>query len=641
MGEKSLNKKEPHINIYVSYHKQSADLRNKYIIPIHVGAAISPLKLDMLRDDSGENISSKNEMYCELTAQFWAWKNVQADYIGFMHYRRHFIFTQESALMNEGKINKCKSINEDYIKINGLEPAKIQKIVANNDIILPLVEDTSPYKNVYEHYCGYDEQHKEDYDLMLEVIQELYPEYYDSAIALSNSNCGYFCNMFIMKQKYFNDYSEWLFTILFEMEKRKDYSNYSTAEYRVLAYLAERLLGIYITYLKKNTVVKILELQHTFVENVDDSKPLKPAFKENNLLIFMSSDNYYVPYLATLLYSIIKNRDNKYNYDLVILTQDITEENQTKLQALKKKLLNVSIRFYNVMDYVKNKKFNTDDYALETYFRLFAPEIFCEYDKGLYLDSDMVVDYDVAELFQMDLTGYYLAAIRDYDEMGHVRKKNDDWNDYLINYVGIKDVYSPFQGGVLLMNLSEFRKNKMTDIMVKKATEKKYRIADQDVLNLCCEGKVLYVNPAWDIMVDNNHKREEIFSYSPRRYYKEYLEAVKEPKIIHFCGYPKPWNIPESDMAEYFWKYAKETPFYEIIIDRLIKNSVESTKSSCMEQGKTYELIDNQGVRLKGVNETIYLDGLMVKTINKINKKFPIGSTRRERIKKIARFWIK
>ena len=142
-------------------------------------------------------------------------------------------------------------------------------------------------------------------------------------------------------------------------------------------------------------------------------------------------------------------------------------------------------------------------------------------------------------------------------------------------------------------------------------------------------------------MVDNNHKREEIFSYSPRRYYKEYLEAVKEPKIIHFCGYPKPWNIPESDMAEYFWKYAKETPFYEIIIDRLIKNSVESTKSSCMEQGKTYELIDNQGVRLKGVNETIYLDGLMVKTINKINKKFPIGSTRRERIKKIARFWIK
>lgn len=640
MDEKSL-KKEPKIKIYVSYHKEAEKIENKYIFPIHVGAKNSKVKMDMLRDDSGDNISEKNEMYCELTAQYWAWKNEEADYYGFMHYRRHFIFTQESALKNKEEIIKCDYINSDYINNFGLLPEQIKAMVTHNDIILPQIESVTPYENVFEHYNAYVEQHKEDYELMLTVIQDIYPEYYRSAIEYSNCKYGYFCNMFIMKKEYFEKYSTWLFGILFEMQERKDYSDYSIKEYRVLAYLAERLLGIYVTYIKKNTNANVLELQHTFVENIELQEKLKPAYNENNILIFMSSDDYYVPYLGTLLYSIIKNSSKEFNYDLVVLTQNIKEKNKNRLKALAIDKNNVSIRFFNVAQFVKNKNFNTENYALETYYRLFASEIFIHYEKGLYLDSDMVVNTDIAQLFQENIDEYFLAAIRDYDEMGHVRRKDDDWDEYLKNYVGIKDLYSPFQGGVLLINLYKFRQENISDILIKKATSKSYRIADQDVLNLCCENKVHYVDPAWDIMVDNNNKKEEIFSYSPIRFYKEYLEAVKNPKIVHFCGWPKPWFEPESDMAEYFWKYARETPFYENILERMMKTYLIGKTAKTTQSDSLVEKVDNHGVKVNGVETPIYLDGIMIKVINKFNSKYPIGSKRRERLRRLINVFVR
>lgn len=641
-----MEKKEPKIKIYVAHHKESKVIKNEFIIPIQVGAEIGKNDLKMLKDNTGDNISGKNELYCELTAQYWAWKNDNdADYLGFMHYRRYFIFSQESFLNEKGIIKEYDEINNDYIKECGLEKEKIKNIVSGVDIILPSIEKVLPEGlNIFEHYCIYPEQHKEDYELMLQVIKEKFPEYYKTALEYSKSHTGYFCNMFIMKKEYFIKYSEWLFTILEEMEKRKDFSLYSVSEYRVLAYLAERLLGIFVTHIIKDKSVRILELQHTFVKNVDIQNPIFPAFHNNNHLIFMSSDDYYVPYMGVLVASIIENSSKENNYDLVILTQNISDKNKKVLVGLAEGKKNISIRFVNVRAYLKDKVFNTEAYALETYYRLFAPEIFINYNNGLYLDSDMVVESDIAEIFEVDIQKYLLAGIRDYDEMGHVRKKNDDWSDYLREYVGIEDLYSPFQGGVLYMNLEKFRKECPSAKMVKLATAKKYRIADQDVLNLCCEGKVKYISPAWDIMVDNQNKNKEIFCFSPKEYYKEYKQALEEPKIIHFCGWPKPWNDIYSDMAEYFWKYARNTPFYEIINERILTERLSVVHNNASvevyQENKLIEQIDNQGVRIKGVEDPIYMDGVMIKAINTFNKHYPIGSKKRNRLRKFVKKFL-
>lgn len=649
------NSKEANIKIFTVHHKASKVIKNKYIVPIQVGADIAEKQLNMIKDNTGDNMSAKNELYCELTAQYWAWKNVKdADYYGLMHYRRHFMFTEEAMLNKNGEIRKYEEINEKYIEECGLDEESIKRIVGNADIILPSVEPVIPEgKNIYEHFCLYPDQHKEDYELMLEAIGEKYPEYLEAAMEYSKGTQGYFCNMFIMKKDIFFKYSEWLFTILEYMENKKDYSMYSVSEYRVLAYLAERLLGIFITYVKKNEQLVIRELQHTFVNNVEAYEAIEPAFEEKNHLVFMSSDDYYVPYLGVLLHSIIENTTKENNYDLVVLTRNITDKSKQLLLELKKGRANVSIRFVDVKNHIKGKTFNTDDYALETYYRLFAPEIFSNYSKGVYLDSDMVVDTDIAELFETDIEDYLLAAIRDYDEMGHVRKKNDDWSEYLTDYVGITDLYSPFQGGVLYMNLEKFRKECPSSKMVALATAKKYRIADQDVLNLCCEGKTKYVDPAWDIMVDNQNKNKDIFSFSPKEYYKEYKQAVKEPKIIHFCGWPKPWVEVYSDMAEYFWKYARKTPFYEIITERMIdgkfcaiQRELDAIKWSGIQstvavENSIVQQVDNQGIKIQGVEQPIYVDGVMVKAINWFNRKYPIGSKKRNRWRKIFRKIVK
>lgn len=631
-----MDKEQQKIRIFVSYHKNTKRVENECVIPIHVGAAVSDIQLDMQRDDQGEHISDKNAMYCELTAQYWAWKNVEADYYGFMHYRRHFIFSQKSALgIEDQTIKEADYIDDNYIRDCNMKPEQIRSTISQYDVVVPLIEKVAQ-KNIYEHYAFYEEQHAQDYDLMLEVINDLYPDYAECAREYSSGRMGYFCNMFIMKKECFFQYSKWMFTILEEMEKRRDYSDYSVREYRVLAYLAERMLGIYILYLRKNTKLRILELQHTFVKHVEIQDSIRPAFEKNNLLIFLSADDYYTPYVSVLVYSIIKNSSAGKNYDIVILTRDITAAHKKKLQRMADGIKHVSIRFFDVTRLIEHRKFNTEAYAVETYYRLFAPNIFKLYDTGLYLDSDMVADADVAELFKENIEDYYMAVIRDYDEMGHVRKKNDDWDEYLKNFVGIKDVYSPFQGGVLLMNLKKLRADKMSEKMVAMADGKKYRIADQDVLNYCCENKVLYVDPSWDIMADNNRKNEEIFSYSPRRYYKQYLKAKEHPKIIHYCGWPKPWNDLESDLAEYFWKYARETPYYETLIKRLMRYSLEQAKKKKnheMHRGKS----GVQEITVDGLEVPIAIDGVMLKIINRFNRRFPIGSRKRNYLRAVMR----
>ena len=184
-----MEKKEPKIKIYVAHHKESKIIKNECIVPIQVGAEIGKYNLKMLKDNTGNNISEKNELYCELTAQYWAWKNDNdAEYLGFMHYRRHFIFSQEALLNEKGIIKEYDEIDDDYIKECGLESEKIKKIVSGVDIILPSVEKVLPEGlNIFEHYYIYPEQHKEDYELMLEVIKEKFPEYYKAALEYSLS----------------------------------------------------------------------------------------------------------------------------------------------------------------------------------------------------------------------------------------------------------------------------------------------------------------------------------------------------------------------------------------------------------------------------------------------------------------------
>ena len=214
------------IRIIVATHKPYWMPEDKVYLPVHVGAE-GKNRLGYQPDNTGENISEKNPNYCELTGLYWAWKNQDADYIGLVHYRRHF---------SNGEILGDKKQKV----ITGIQ---LQKLLQKTDVLLPKPRHYWIESN-YSHYAH--AHHAEDLDRTREILQEKYPEYISAFDRSMNKRSGHRFNMFVMKKTLFCQYCEWLFDILFELEKRLDISTYSKNDSRVFGFVSERLLDVWI-----------------------------------------------------------------------------------------------------------------------------------------------------------------------------------------------------------------------------------------------------------------------------------------------------------------------------------------------------------------------------------------------------------
>lgn len=565
------------IKIYVSCHKDCWKPEGKLFFPIQVGAKNAETRFEgILHDDVGENISEKNPMYCELTAQYWAWKNDQADYYGFFHYRRYMNFSKHRYPENLFADVEMDYLDEGVYKKLSLDEHTMRQKICRYDVITTepvyLKKLHRTLVSNYYQYTSTPYQYKEDLDVLLEIIQEKYPKYFAAAqYYLRKSPVGYFCNMFIMKKELFQKYCAWLFDILKEHEKRRDCHDYDVDAYRVSGYLGERLFGIYYTYLKHSGNYKCCELQRVLFRNVEKKEELRPAFLENNVAVALAANDYFVPYMATTLQSVIENSSSKNHYDILILSQDISKAHKDRLVQMIEGKKNFRIRYLDPAYLLAGRQlFTRGHFSIETYYRLVLPQLLGHYKKILYLDSDMVVKEDVAKLFYEDLDGYLLAAARDADTAGLYNGFEPDKKEYTDYILKLKNPYDYFQAGVILFNLDQFRKTYTTDEILRFAEKEEWQLLDQDILNKLCEGRVKYVDMAWNVMVDFEYKRiSQIIRLAPQWLNKMYMEARKHPKIIHYAGPEKPWVFPEMDMGGEFWEYAKHTPFYETMLYRM------------------------------------------------------------------------
>lgn len=246
---KSKNISTANIKILICCHKPCELPRNleNIFIPIHVGAAISNWESSIQRDDQLEgnpcnNISKKNKSYCELTAMYWAWKNLQriypnTEYIGLCHYRRYFSFNENSYFV-DSIIKKGNEIEQYELNL-----PKLYKLLKKSNIILSK-------KRIYPYSIDIDykvSHVSEDMKILQQVIHELYPEYDVDMykILLCNNKFSPY-NMFIMKWKHFDNYCSWLFLVLEECERRINITNYSDVQKRIWGYMAERLLNVWV-----------------------------------------------------------------------------------------------------------------------------------------------------------------------------------------------------------------------------------------------------------------------------------------------------------------------------------------------------------------------------------------------------------
>lgn len=222
------------IKILVATHKQYWMPTESVYMPIHVGREGKD-DLGYVGDNTGDHISQKNSNYCELTALYWAWKNLDADYIGLVHYRRYF--TNKEVRSVEGKKEQI------------LTTANWEELLSKH---LVVVADKRKYyiesnRSHYNHA-----HHSEGLDVTEEIIAELYPEYSAAFTKVCNRTWAHMFNMFVMRRDLYNQYCEWMFTILGELEKCVDISDYDAYESRIYGFVSEILLDV---WLEKNEIL--------------------------------------------------------------------------------------------------------------------------------------------------------------------------------------------------------------------------------------------------------------------------------------------------------------------------------------------------------------------------------------------------
>lgn len=232
------------IKLLVATHKVYKMPKSSIYLPIQVGAAINE-PIGYQTDSTGDSISEKNKNYCELTALYWGWKNLDVDVLGLVHYRRHF------------GMKKSNEISEV------LDENQVTKILKEYDIIVPKKRNYIIETN-YKHYIH--AHHKEPLDITREIISEKYPEYLTSFDQVMNKTKAHMFNMFIMKKEKADEYCEWLFDILFDLEKKIDISTYDTYEARVFGFVSELLLDVWLIH--KKYLYKEVNWNHMEKESV-------------------------------------------------------------------------------------------------------------------------------------------------------------------------------------------------------------------------------------------------------------------------------------------------------------------------------------------------------------------------------------
>ena len=235
------------IKVIVATHKKYQMPTDDLYFPVHVGAEEKE-DLGYIKDNEGDNISTKNPSFCELTGLYWAWKNLKADYIGLVHYRRHFFLKKKHYKTEKEKFENVLTLNE------------ADKLLDEADIILP--KKRKYYiENLYSHYKH--TMYVEPLDETRKIIEEKYPEYLGEFDKLHNRTSAHMFNMFIMKKEILNDYCAWLFDILFGLERKIDSSKYDAFHARFYGRISELLLDVWINKNElKYKEIPIMDMQN-------------------------------------------------------------------------------------------------------------------------------------------------------------------------------------------------------------------------------------------------------------------------------------------------------------------------------------------------------------------------------------------
>ncbi|MCQ2387676.1 MAG: glycosyltransferase family 8 protein [Clostridia bacterium] len=277
--------------------------------------------------------------------------------------------------------------------------------------------------------------------------------------------------------------------------------------------------------------------------------------------IFFAIDENYIPFLSVSLISLKEHISETNEYRVYILQKGIDFHKFDYILGLNSD--NLKIHIVDVsekLNEISNELVLRDYYTLTTYYRIFIAEMFPEYDKVIYLDSDTIVLKDIADFFDIDLTNYLVGGVPD-EAVGNI----EPFSRYVKKALGI-EANEYFNAGIMVMNLKEFRKFNFYKEFGELLNKYKFKVAqDQDYLNVLCYKKAKLLPYNWNVM--------------PLRGIN--LKPCEKPYIIHFNLTAKPWHYSDLQYEEYFWKYAKKSAYYEDILKQKESFTEEMAKKDC------------------------------------------------------------
>ncbi len=564
------------IKIFVTHTPGSRHkcVKNPLFYHVMAGSVFQkePLPEYMLRDDTGEHISDKNREYCELTTQFWAWKNVQADYYGFCHYRRYFSFAPQKLAESDCGLLVFPYLNARAVRRLHLQADDTELIcrrIHSYDFLIAkgISVRLLSASSVYRHYQQVPALRSRDMDLFLAILEEKYPKLRTAARAYINGKVFYPCNMFLMKKELFVEYADILFDLLAELECRMDQGRYSREGCRTLAHLGERFLGIYYEYLRQKGGYHLGELQIAMFEHTQAEASVK--YLQEEIPIVLSANQSYVPALYVCLKSLTEHFRVDRKCHIFIFHTDIPQSEQRVFQQT---LANGRIR----MDFM-DVGARIDGCALhgkghiskETYFRFLIPDILKKCKKVIYLDVDLLICSDISKLYDTPMKDCLLAAVVDADIVGQCNGANPDTKRYCRQVLRLKQPLQYAQAGVLVLDIQALRQTISVSKLLDMAVHGNYRYADQDIINIVCQGRIQWLDMAWNVLTDSGGSRYDVIRCAPRKVLEAYESAREHPRIIHYAGSGKPWQDPKVDFAREFWETARQTPYYEVLLSEL------------------------------------------------------------------------
>ncbi|QNQ81670.1 glycosyltransferase family 8 protein [Lactobacillus sp. PV012] len=311
--------------------------------------------------------------------------------------------------------------------------------------------------------------------------------------------------------------------------------------------------------------------------------------------VFYTITDNYTPYAGVSIQSLINHANPNRDYTIYVLVQEISEEHKQALKNLATD--NVHINIFHIDDELLKPITNTKEnylrgqfFTMAIFYRLFIPELFPQYDKSIYLDADTIVNTDIAELYDTDLGNNMFGSAPDLSI-----RYMPLLQEYIKQCQGIFPPEKYINNGVILFNLKAFREKKFIDRFLYLLGKYQFDNLDPDqaYMNEICEDYIYHLDGKWDTMPN------------------ESIPPIKDPKIVHYNLFFKPWHFEDVQYGNYFWDVAKETPFYETLKQELanftdadrqkqrddLEKMAQRVKE--IEQTNTWAKVKQQGEKIK------------------------------------------